>query len=85
MDAYWAANIDLTDVVPDLDIYDHSWPIWSYAEIGVSIGYDENLAHLIQAGCAALVVPSRFEPCGLTQLCASPRGLLASSASLVRG
>jgi starch synthase len=36
----------------------------------VSIGYDEGLAHLIQAGVDALVVPSRFEPCGLTQLCA---------------
>jgi starch synthase len=34
------------------------------------IGYNEALAHLIQAGADALVVPSRFEPCGLTQLCA---------------
>ena len=38
--------------------------------VGVSIGHDEGLAHLIQAGVDALVVPSRFEPCGLTQLCA---------------
>lgn len=38
--------------------------------VGVEIGYDEALAHLIQAGSDALVVPSRFEPCGLTQLCA---------------
>ncbi|HLG83258.1 MAG TPA: glycogen synthase GlgA [Bradyrhizobium sp.] len=38
--------------------------------IGVVIGYDEALAHLIQAGSDMLVVPSRFEPCGLTQLCA---------------
>jgi starch synthase len=39
-------------------------------QIGVMVGYDEALAHLIQAGADALVVPSRFEPCGLTQLCA---------------
>ncbi|GLR67021.1 glycogen synthase 2 [Acidocella aquatica] len=32
--------------------------------------YDEALAHLIQAGADILLVPSRFEPCGLTQLCA---------------
>jgi starch synthase len=38
--------------------------------IGVVIGYDEPLAHQIQAGASALLVPSRFEPCGLTQLCA---------------
>jgi starch synthase len=38
--------------------------------IAVLIGYDEALAHLIQAGADAIVVPSRFEPCGLTQLCA---------------
>ena len=39
-------------------------------QVGCRIGYDETLAHLLQAGADALVVPSRFEPCGLTQLCA---------------
>ncbi|HSA82135.1 MAG TPA: glucose-1-phosphate adenylyltransferase [Geminicoccaceae bacterium] len=33
VDAYWEANIDLTDFVPALDLYDSSWPIWTYAEI----------------------------------------------------
>ena len=33
VDAYWAANIDLTDVVPALDLYDNEWPIWTYGEI----------------------------------------------------
>ncbi len=33
IDAYWEANIDLTDIVPALDLFDRNWPIWSYAEI----------------------------------------------------
>jgi glucose-1-phosphate adenylyltransferase len=33
LDAYWSANIDLTDVVPQLDLYDQNWPIWTFAEI----------------------------------------------------
>jgi glucose-1-phosphate adenylyltransferase len=33
IDAYWEANIDLTDFVPALDIYDHNWPIWTYSEL----------------------------------------------------
>jgi starch synthase len=45
-------------------------------DMGVYIGYNEELAHLIQGGCDALLVPSRFEPCGLTQLCAMRYGTL---------
>jgi glucose-1-phosphate adenylyltransferase len=33
VDAYWAANIDLTQVVPALDLYDNTWPIWTHAEL----------------------------------------------------
>ncbi|MBV0911759.1 glucose-1-phosphate adenylyltransferase [Anianabacter salinae] len=33
IDAFWQANIDLTDFTPKLDLYDNSWPIWTYAEI----------------------------------------------------
>jgi starch synthase len=36
--------------------------------VGVVVGYDEKLSHLMQGGCDAIVIPSRFEPCGLTQL-----------------
>ena len=33
IDSFFAANIDLTEVVPDLDLYDRSWPIWTYSEM----------------------------------------------------
>ena len=36
--------------------------------IGVRIGYDEALSHRLQGGADAILIPSRFEPCGLTQL-----------------
>ena len=33
VDADWEANIDLTDIVPELDLYDRQWPLWTYSEI----------------------------------------------------
>ncbi|KJS35694.1 MAG: glucose-1-phosphate adenylyltransferase [Rhodospirillaceae bacterium BRH_c57] len=30
VDAYWAANVDLTTITPELDLYDEAWPIWTY-------------------------------------------------------
>ena len=33
LDAYWQANIDLTEVIPALDLYDSEWPIWTYGEV----------------------------------------------------
>ncbi|MEO8753632.1 MAG: glycogen/starch synthase, partial [Casimicrobiaceae bacterium] len=57
---------------------------WAFAEaarqhpgrVAAHLGYAEDLAHLIQAGADVIVVPSRFEPCGLTQLCALRYGAL---------
>jgi starch synthase len=37
-------------------------------KIGILTAYDEGVSHLLQAGADAILVPSRFEPCGLTQL-----------------
>jgi starch synthase len=42
---------------------------WRYpGRIAVRIGFEEQLAHLIHAGSDSVIQPSRFEPCGLTQL-----------------
>ena len=39
-----------------------------HPRVGVLIGYDEALSHRMFAGADAILIPSRFEPCGLTQL-----------------
>jgi glucose-1-phosphate adenylyltransferase len=59
VDAYWAANIDLTDIVPDLDLYDNNWPIWTYGEITppAKFVHDEEgrrgsaVSSLVSGGC----------------------------------
>jgi starch synthase len=47
--------------------------LYNFAEdypdkISITIGYDESLAHLIEAGADIFLMPSRFEPCGLNQI-----------------
>jgi glucose-1-phosphate adenylyltransferase len=59
LDAYWQANIDLTDVIPPLDLYDASWPIWSYSELTPPAKFvhemgarrGEAVASLVAGGC----------------------------------
>jgi glucose-1-phosphate adenylyltransferase len=59
VDAYWEANIDLTDVVPALDLYDKEWPIWTYAELTppAKFVHDEEgrrgqaVSSLVSGGC----------------------------------
>ncbi len=58
-EAYWRANIDLTDFTPALDLYDHEWPIWTYAEITppAKFIHDESerrgqaVSSLVSGGC----------------------------------
>jgi glucose-1-phosphate adenylyltransferase len=59
VDAYWEANIDLTTVTPSLDLYDQSWPIWTYSEITPPAKFVHNedgrrgtaLNSLVSGGC----------------------------------
>jgi starch synthase len=55
---------------PDLERAIVAAAEWHLGSVGCVLAYDEALAHLVQAGSDALLAPSRFEPCGLTQLCA---------------
>ncbi|MCF0111069.1 MAG: glycosyltransferase, partial [Erysipelotrichaceae bacterium] len=52
-------------------VYENSFAYYQSVypgKVSANIMYDETLSHHINAGCDALLVPSRFEPCGLTQL-----------------
>lgn len=59
VDAFWKANLDLTDFEPELDLYDTDWPIWTYSEIvppAKFIHNDKNrrgsaISSLISGGC----------------------------------
>jgi len=59
VDAYWASNIDLTDILPELDLYDRSWPIWTHGEITppAKFVHDEEgrrgsaITSLVSGGC----------------------------------
>ena len=53
---------------PALEAAFHAAAARHPGRIGVRTGYDEALSHRMQAGGDAILVPSRFEPCGLTQL-----------------
>ena len=59
VDAYWEANIDLTDALPSLDLYDRDWPIWTYSEVTPPAKFvhdEENrrgkaVSSLVSGGC----------------------------------
>jgi glucose-1-phosphate adenylyltransferase len=59
IDSYFAANIDLTEVVPDLDLYDKAWPIWTYSEMNAPAKFVHDypgrkgaaVSSLVSGGC----------------------------------
>ena len=69
VDAFWQANIDLTDFTPELDLYDRSWPIWTYSELTPPAKFIHNkegrrgnaLSSLVSGGC--IISGSQLERC----------------------
>jgi len=59
LDAYWRANVDLTYILPALDLYDSAWPIWTYAEATPPAKFVHNqdgrrgqaVSSLVSGGC----------------------------------
>lgn len=59
VDAFWQANIDLTDFKPALDLYDLEWPIWTYSELTPPAKFIHNeegrrgqaISSLVSGGC----------------------------------
>lgn len=59
LDVYWEANIDLTDIMPELDLFDRDWPIWTDAEISPPTKFTHDLegrrgeaiSSLVACGC----------------------------------
>jgi glucose-1-phosphate adenylyltransferase len=59
IDAYWAANIDLTEITPELDLFDRNWPIWTYNELTAPAKFvhdqegrrGQAISSLVSGGC----------------------------------
>ena len=69
VDAFWQANIDLTDFTPELDLYDRNWPIWTYSELVPPAKFIHNeegrrgsaFSSLVSGGC--IISGSELENC----------------------
>ncbi|MEO9649987.1 MAG: glucose-1-phosphate adenylyltransferase [Roseobacter sp.] len=69
VDAFWQANIDLTDFEPELDLYDTEWPIWTYSELTAPAKFIHNeegrrgsaVSSMVSGGC--IISGSTLEKC----------------------
>ncbi len=69
IDAFWQANIDLTDFEPELDLYDQSWPIWTYSELTPPAKFIHNeetrrgmaVSSMVAGGC--IISGARLNQC----------------------
>ena len=69
VDAFWQANIDLTDFTPELDLYDDTWPIWTYSELTAPAKFIHNeegrrgfaTSSMVSGGC--IISGSQLHQC----------------------
>ena len=94
VDSYWQANIDLTDFVPKLDIYDNEWPIWTYSELTPPAKFIHNeegrrgnaISSMVSGGC--IISGSQLKHCLLftgvkTHSYSSLKGVVAMPYAVV--
>ena len=67
------AELDATWIVvgvgdPTYEAFLRDWAARYPSRVGIHIGFDEGLAHLVEAGADIFLMPSKFEPCGLNQM-----------------
>jgi len=71
VDAFWQANVDLTDFNPELDLYDNAWPIWTYSELTAPAKFIRNedgrrgqaVSSMVSGGC--IISGSSLDRCFL--------------------
>ncbi|WP_299628808.1 glucose-1-phosphate adenylyltransferase [uncultured Tateyamaria sp.] len=71
VDAFWQANVDLTDFNPELDLYDTTWPIWTYSELTAPAKFIHNeegrrghaVSSMVSGGC--IISGSTLDRCFL--------------------
>lgn len=69
VDAFWQANVDLTDFEPKLDLYNNDWPIWTYSELTPPAKFIHNeegrrgyaVSSMVAGGC--IISGSSLERC----------------------
>lgn len=69
IDAFWQANIDLTAFKPELDIFDQTWPIWTYSELTPPAKFVHNeegrtgmaVSSMVSGGC--IISGARLDKC----------------------
>ncbi|MDR3409448.1 MAG: glucose-1-phosphate adenylyltransferase [Formivibrio sp.] len=97
VDAYWAANLDLASVTPELDVYDKTWPIWTYQEQlppakfvqDINGSHGMTLNSLVSGGCivcGSLVINSvLFSKVRVDSFCTIDSAVIMPSVNVGRG